>query len=432
MSWNLHRYYSDRNIGLLGHLILSKEEDESLRTLRDTVRKRIKDVFEEANKLANELMVKQLNFNDIISKLGYTYLRHLSYSDKYEIAQLFQEMDVDTKIEFMQLEPRFGTQGSFQYKTHNRPYQNGQEIDIDDGTYLPMTFFESEPKVGHKMLTLLVDAALKSLVKENFDWHFESKRTCARIKIPKQKIHIDVPMYAIPRGKFVQKAIVSESCSTYQNSINSAFDSNEEAYEKIDSLHVNLALRDETPGSAKWMNSDPKVVEDWFKCECNRIGDHLKDVCRIFKAWRDAQWVEKGPTSISLMAAVVNILNKAPHDPRDFGSLIYIVADRLAQEFLNGIDSPDETDQKPLFPPAREHGDFEKTVIAKMKILPFILRDAEESDTKQSAIENLNKAFGTRVKDLSLINSRAAAPAFVSNPLKGETPQQISQTMISG
>ncbi|MFA0108165.1 hypothetical protein AB4441_24650, partial [Vibrio splendidus] len=51
-------------------------------------------------------------------------------------------------------------------------------------------------------------------------------------------------------------------------------------YEKLDSENVNLALRDGEPGSPKWMNSDPKIVEDWFEGECRRIGKHLRKICR--------------------------------------------------------------------------------------------------------------------------------------------------------
>ncbi|MCV5925990.1 hypothetical protein OFO11_29305, partial [Escherichia coli] len=39
--------------------------------------------------------------------------------------------------------------------------------DIDDGTYIPMTVFESEPSIGHTLLLLLVDTSLKSLEAEN-------------------------------------------------------------------------------------------------------------------------------------------------------------------------------------------------------------------------------------------------------------------------
>ncbi|MCC4820522.1 hypothetical protein LMH81_28815, partial [Vibrio lentus] len=93
----------------------------------------------------------------------------------------------------------------------------GQEMDIDDGTYLPMTIFESEPKIGHQLLTLLVDSALKSLVVENKSWEFESKRTCARIKIPTERTHIDVPMYAIPKDKFLDKQVALEAAAHNRN-----------------------------------------------------------------------------------------------------------------------------------------------------------------------------------------------------------------------
>ncbi len=162
-----------------------------------------------------------------------------------------------------------------------------------------MTFFESEPKIGHQLLTLLVDASLMSLVEENVGWEFDSKRTCARIKIPQERTHIDVPMYAIPKEQFLEKeaAVLKafNSRGMYESVGTEAYgfiqDSADDLeYEKLDSENVNLALRDGEFGSPKWMNSDPKVVEDWFEGECRRIGKHLRKVCRYMKAWRDAQW----------------------------------------------------------------------------------------------------------------------------------------------
>ena len=104
-----------------------------------------------------------------------TFIRHLSPEEQNTVAELINEMDLETLREFIQLKPRFMTQGSFQYKTLNKPFHPGQEMDIDDGTYLPMPIFESKPKIGHQLLTLLVDSALKSLANENRGWKFEAK-----------------------------------------------------------------------------------------------------------------------------------------------------------------------------------------------------------------------------------------------------------------
>ena len=436
MNWNLHSYYTNKDTGLIGCLQLSDEEETNLKGLRALVRKRITVVFVEATQVAKEL-VKEFSTEDTLRvKLLNTKVRYLSEQERNEVARLIFGMDEDVMREFVGLKPRFWTQGSFQYNTLNRPFHSGQEMDIDDGTYLPMTIFESEPKIGHQLLTLLVDSALKSLVVENNSWEFESKRTCARIKIPTERTHIDVPMYAIPKDKFLDKQVALEAAAhnrnMYESVQKSVMDSDDTQYQKLDTENVNLALRDDKPGSAKWMNSDPKIVEDWFNEECRRIGKHTRKVCRFMKAWRDAQWDIGGPTSISLMAATVEVLNRVQHDTQDMGSIMKVVADNLYFEFINGVESPDDTDEKPLFPPQSEHTDRERDIVERLKMLPSILRQAEQSETKALALAILSEAFGSRVSDSSLIKGVHAAPAFREEPSQSRHPSKISSSMISG
>lgn len=435
MNWNLHSYYTNRNTGLIGCLQLNDQEEVNLKGLRSLVRKRITVVFDEATQVARELLRGLLTEDALKVKLLNTKVRYLSQQERNAVARLIFCMDEDAMKEFIGLKPRFWTQGSFQYNTLNRPFHLGQEMDIDDGTYLPMTIFESEPKIGHQLLTLLVDSALKSLVDENESWKFENKRTCARIKIPRERTHIDVPMYAIPKDKFLKKEVALEAAynrNMYESVQKSVMDSDDTQYEKLDSENVNLALRDNEPGSPKWMNSDPKIVEDWFNGECRRIGKHLRKVCRFMKAWRDAQWDVGGPSSISLMAATVEVLNKESHDSKDMASVMKVVAENLPYEFLKGVESPDDTDERPLFPPRNEHLTREHDIVAKLEMLPTLLSKAEQAETKELALAALSAVFGDRVTDLSLITLVSAAPAFYAEPSQGKAPTKISSSMVSG
>lgn len=432
--WNLHSFYTNRETGLIGQLVLSDKEETKLKELRHIVRKRITLVFNEAIAIAKEIVKNNLTINNVSFKLQSTFIRHLSPEEQNTVAELINEMDLETLREFIQLKPRFMTQGSFQYKTLNKPFHPGQEMDIDDGTYLPMPIFESKPKIGHQLLTLLVDSALKSLANENRGWKFEAKRTCGRIKITDKRTHIDVPMYAIPREQFLQKEAASMlSMDSNRKIIESKANlKDEESYRRLDSDCVNLALRDDKPGSPKWMNSDPKVVEDWFIGECRRIGFHLRDICRFMKAWRDAQWNLGGPSSICLMAATVEVLNKKAHDTSDIASVVKIVAENLPYEFRKGVESPDDTDERPLFPPESEHNDREKNIICKLEDLSTLLSKAENAETKLSALNILSEVFGERVKNISLIKVKAAALAFESEPAQANSPAKISTTMVSG
>lgn len=433
MTWNFHSYYANRTQGLMGQLRLSDTERATLITLRKKVRNRTKDVFEEVKALARETVVTGLTVESLKPKIANTRLKYLTPDTQEEIAHLVVHMDDAARRAFLSLTPRFWTQGSFQYDTLNRPYRTPpQEMDIDDGTYLPMAMFENEPVIGHRFLQLLVDSSLQSLVAENDGWRFESKRTCARIKIPEIRTHIDVPMYAIPEKQFLEKQVALASLREAKFASNEAFDhalmSNRAAYE-LDSECVNLALRE---GEQKWMKSDPKIVEDWFYDSCQRIGSHLRKLSRFIKAWRDAQWASGGPSSIALMAATVDILDRIPHDKGDFGTTMQLISQNLPVEFNKGVESPDPTDEKLLFPPSHEHGEKELEVMHKLHELTDALAAAAIAETKESALQAINRAFGARVTDHELIIKPQSAPAFRDEPEAGAKAKVISPTMVSG
>lgn len=52
MAWNFHQYYTNRNDGLMGKLVLTDEEKNNLKALRKIIRLRTRDVFEEAKGIA--------------------------------------------------------------------------------------------------------------------------------------------------------------------------------------------------------------------------------------------------------------------------------------------------------------------------------------------------------------------------------------------
>ena len=433
MTWNFHSYYTNRDTGLIGKLILADHEKDGLKALRQIVRERTRDVFDEARKLVK--LSKQFDSAILLRyEFKKTHFNYLSGDDQRKLSELIMELSSDLIAEFMKINPRFWTQGSFMYDTLNRPYKPTQEMDIDDGTYLPMQFFEDKPAIGHQLLLLLVDASLKSLAVERYGWSFEAKETCGRIKIPAKSVHIDVPMYAIPFEKFIEKEeLIRKSANTqiFGEMYDSVSAADHALYDQIETDCVNLAVRKD---DAKWIKSDPKDVHLWFQDACQRTGQHLRKVCRILKAWRDAgDWQESnGPSSISLMAAVVDILDRTTVDPKDFGLLMLTVARKLPDTFRNGVESPDENDERPLFPPYYEHEPKHKEVMQKLEQLVDSLESAYAAPTKQDALDILNGEYGDRVQDLSLIVSQAAAPAYESAPLKAKEAAIISSSMKSG
>ncbi|ENV09157.1 hypothetical protein F4U02_12385 [Acinetobacter haemolyticus] len=432
MTWNFHSYYTNRDTGLIGQLFLSDGEKESLKALRQIVRERTRDVFDEAKQLVKSS--KQFDTaQSFRAEFMGTNFKYLSVDDQKTLSELIINLSVDLKAEFMKISPRFWTQGSFMYDTLNRPYKPTQEMDIDDGTYLPMQFFEDKPAIGHQLLLLLVDASLKSLAVERHGWSFEAKDTCGRIKIPARSVHIDVPMYAIPYEKFLEKEVLLRKAANSQilAEMYDGLNADHALYDQLETDCVNLAIRKD---DAKWIKSDPKDVHLWFQDACQRTGQHLRKVCRILKAWRDAgDWQESnGPSSISLMAAVVDILDRTSVDPKDFGLLMLTVARKLPDTFRNGIESPDPNDERPLFPSIHEHKLKDTEVIKKLKELVASLEAAYAAHTKQDALNILNSEYGNRVQDLSLIVSQTAAPAYESTPLKAKQAAIISTSMKSG
>lgn len=430
MNWDFNNYYKNKSGGLISKLKLSSEERKALILLRQKVRERIRDVFEEAKKIAKDVKSQHLTLEAIQLEVNKTKMMYLSDKDKYHVSTLIHNMDDDALNDFIALQPRFWTQGSFKYDTLNHPFHPGQEMDIDDGTYLPMTVFESKPRLGYELLLLLVDTSLQSLVAENQGWKFEEKRTCARIKIIDKKTHIDVPMYAIPKDKFQEKQTAADSAHMLKAASMESYSINESYLEafQLEPENVNLALREQ---KKRWQISDPKIVEDWFNDSCQRI-DNLKLICRFMKAWRDYQWDIGGPTSISLMAAIVNILDKNPQHNNDLSSTMKLVAKQLPAEFRNGLKSPDDTDEKLLFPHEHDHNAREIDILKKMEELSEILSEAENTDTKELALKKINTAFGNRVTDELLIISYQAAPAFKDEPISSDKPVRINKTMVSG
>jgi cyclic GMP-AMP synthase len=434
MTWNFHRYFAERDEGLIGQLTLGQEERDRLILLRKKVRGRIRDTFEEAKSLARETKATGLSMQSAKERIAVSRFKHLSLAAQDEIALLLVQMNDTVREAFLSLKPRFWTQGSFQYNTLNRPYQTPpQEMDIDDGTYLPMAIFEDEPIIGHRFLQLVVDSALQSLVAENEGWEFQPKRTCARIKIAGADTHVDVPMYAIPENQFREKELALEALKSEargsQTNFTDAIAVNRADYE-LDSNCVNLAIRE---GEKKWMKSDPKIVEDWFE-ECrNRIGSHLPKLCRFMKAWRDVQWPQGGgPSSIALMAATVNVLDREPTNSNDFGAAMKVLSKNLPSEFEQGIESPDPSDDRPLFPSREEHDAEQSMILKRLQQLASILEDAETATTKRMAIETLNRAFGNRVVNPELIVQSKSAPAFSEEPEKATKATTISSSMVSG
>ncbi|WP_017518786.1 CBASS cGAMP synthase [Pseudomonas nitroreducens] len=194
-------------------------------------------------------------------------------------------------------EPKFYIQGSWAYKTLNRPCQTPpQQSDVDDGVYLPLSIMkeEAKPHLAIDDFFEAVTEVLQPLCTDN-GWKLERKANCMRIVIS-QYAHIDLPLYAIPDEQYLLlKAAMEDRNARALDSINATAAT--QTWKKLPSDQILLAC------DRGWIKSDPLSMKEWFEQEVQDKGQQLRRIIRYIKGFRDQQWDEKGPSSILLMAA---------------------------------------------------------------------------------------------------------------------------------
>lgn len=433
-KWSFHKYLTDRDCGLHSKLELSHHQEAFLKDLRSQSRMRIREVFTEAKdvirdveKMQNAESREMRMYNAIKSKSSFQHLDPQLFS---VLISLASNMDNDERNAFLKIRPKFRTQGSFEYKTLNVPYRKPpQEMDIDDGVYFPMQMFDGAPALTHRLMIALVDSALQSLAFENEGWDFDdSKPTCARIRIKERNVHLDVPMYAVPEEKYEQmmESLASLKLRADYTVTNDAWSLSEQTLLDRDCVH--LARRDKD----KWQKSDPQVVQQWFTDSVKEVGEHLRLACRFLKAWRDVCWPDGGgPSSIALMKCTVDTLGNSLLDGKDLGLVMAEVIDKLPEQLSNGVESPDPSDQRPLFPDISQHNNKEREILTATKYLQSQFVAASTAQTKDECTSLLRSIFGERGISVELITVLAAAKVY-NSPAQISEPAKIDRTMKSG
>lgn len=305
-------------------------------------------------------------------------------------------------------QPRFFTQGSWAYKTLNAPAQYPQQVDIDDGCYLPLSFVsqKTRPSVAASVFFAAAEEALAPLVKEQRWKLITDKPTCIRIEIAPYA-HIDVPLYAIPDDEFLTLAKAAVQNYGYFNLQEAVRKAERDAWTALSRNSVLLAHRE-----CNWMESDPRPVKDWFLNEVTVRGEQLRRVVRYLKAFRDWTWASGGPTSILLMAAAAPLFEK--RDRRDDLALLDVVT-ALPAKLRGGVNNPvDDTEsltkrlgKELVEEAAKQFEEFEK-----------VLRGAVAAGNEAQACSWMISAFGPRfpnapkrVKVISVAAMIASTPA---------------------
>lgn len=262
--------------------------------------------------------------------------------------------------------PKFFIQGSWAYKTLNRPCQTPpQQSDVDDGVYLPMSIIteENRPIMAIQDFRAAVRDVLKPLCTEK-GWTLSSKKTCMRVEVS-TTAHIDLPLYAIPDDQY---ALIVEGLEArnYDVMKGLAINSEQDSWKKLPSDKILLACEDE------WIVSDPLKMKEWFELEISDKEEQLRRVIRYIKAFRDKQWDKGGPSSILLMAAACPLFEF--HYKRDDLALLTVVSG-LPNALREGVKSPvdskvfltDALGEEGVEEAAEKFEDFEKHLIASIE-----------------------------------------------------------------
>lgn len=291
--------------------------------------------------------------------------------------------------------PKFFTQGSFAYKTVNRPCHPGQQIDLDDGCYLPMSFAkEFEVGTASDVFFRAVETVLQPVAAAR-KWEMVRKETCTRLVLDSSK-HIDIPLYAIPDTEFKrlqESAQVREFTAVAKAG---AMDSLRPIqWDDLPHNKVLLALR-----SGGWRSSDPRPVLQWVKNQASTKGDQWLHVVRYMKAWRDYQWPNGGPTSICLMAAVDRVFNRG--QKRDDMALLDVLTQLpviFAGNIYNPADtSPRQEDRERLSTHLDEDPNLRNEVVQKLRAFGSDLHRAIHGRVSaQEACTLLRRHLGTRI-----------------------------------
>lgn len=394
MAVNAHRSFNgSHEHAYLHQLKVPDETIDEMREARDSIRQTLRAAFHDWSRNLNQ----EGNDSDLVVN-----------------SPIDQESLVGT--------PKFRMQGSQSYYTANDPaHKPPQQIDLDDGMFLPVSFLEQGGKTHPVLVSAayfkVVERALEPLCKAN-DWKLVTDRaSCVRVEL-NNECHVDIALYAVPDQEF-QTLIEKSEHARIEMSADNALDRLEildEAYARLRSDQMMLAHR-----KNGWMPSDPRELEDWFKGAVEDFGYQVRYVSRYLKGWRDEEWESSRLSSIALMSAAVTVFGEnGAHafDGRDDLALLAvakrlpdILGDRIPNPRVDGVYLDDGWSSE-------ERAQF----VEGARGLAGALTDALENSTSANfTIECLQSRLGDRLpNDRSLViveksnaSEAPSAPAVV-------------------
>ena len=306
---------------------------------------------------------------------------------------------------------KFLTQGSFSYKTLNKPQHTPtQQMDLDDGVYFRMSNIDDKIKLNSSLLFSYIEQQISPLVEIHNNWKMKKKSTCVRVEIDDEK-HIDLPLYIVPDEEFLKDKMLARQTHASLNTFNLlGFDNIYMAHRKDD-----------------WVQSDPRKIIKWVEYCTGKYGRY-RELCRIIKAWRDHQWKESPWSSICIMRMVDMALASLSNDGSEqceFDLLLYHVIRCIYQIVCEEkeIADPDNTISKRLDTDIRREDriDMEKRLGKLIDVMHSVLFDEESQSTKNRKLkQQFGKFFpdnqSDKISPCSTTPAAPAAPIVINKP----------------
>ncbi len=389
MSMNAHRVFMGPSGAdhYLAALTIDEKTERKLRAVRDVLREALRDGLR-------------------------------SWPTRIRADELFEKSMVTAAPSVLQ--PKFRMQGSFAYHTVNLPeHQPPQEIDLDDGVFLPVSFLSQNGKVNPVVMSRGYFSAVERIlmpVCKHRGWKLiTDKASCVRVQVTPDA-HVDLALYAIadePFSRLIEKAALAKSLNSQQRqSLEDSIELMEDAYRDLSENEIMLAHREEG-----WKPSDPRKLDDWIRDAVSRHGPQLRRLCRYVKGWRDFQWPKSRLASIALMSAVVTVFDRASvefDDSRDDRALLKVAQELpgiLAGEISNPVVDGQRLDEGWT---SQERSDY---VIRARELVKHVQAALDGTNDVDAALARLKAAFGQRIPDdkgLILVMDVVAAPVVLT------------------
>lgn len=395
---NLHRLMADDK-GYLRELRVADTDLDTLRSAREEIRTTLRSAFN--------------NWSEFVRR-----------------TELFEDTLLKANVEERLPAPKFKIQGSCAYHTVNDcQHAPQQQIDMDDGVYLPLSFVfvggKTRPTIAAKAYFTLVERALEPLCIAR-GWKLNptspAKNTCVRVEIG-HTLHVDLPLYAIRDSSFEELATASAQSDLQKAQIRESVELDQRVYDQLESAEIILAHR-----KHGWIESDPRKLERWFNTAVDLYGPVVRELSRALKGLRDAKWVTSDLGSICIMAAVVDVMPKLGQvDEKRFDMTLAAMTRALSDRMALPVDNPG-------FPgDAGKRLCVEWTPEFRTQVRQLFSEAAQRLDNaitgtvhKDLAVRYAREAFGDRVpNDPSLIELGSVATTVRQTP-----PQRQPEPMV--